>query len=139
MKPLRVKGWTRRKRGTVEKWCKNDFTIGNYDFVWKNVADDEKMVFDRDLYVTGGEFGVKKELVNNPTQLIIAIANQTKVTVNYGRPGDSVNIFFSKKMVTNAKIIRYLDEDELEEEFVDDRSCADIEEAYDNVADVPED
>ncbi len=151
MKPLKVKGRTLRERGTISAWLQNDFAIGDWDFI--RVGDDksaEGELYHRELLIKGGILGSNEMPVNNPGQLITAIANRTKVTVNYGRPGDSVNIFFSRKMIADAKIIRRDDEDtddlENQMEYFDEEdddqcigdmmSCTEEEHGYD---DVPED
>lgn len=157
MRPLKVKGWKTRRRISVEPLLNHDFKIGDWYFGWNyEFAGTWSMnaISGMGLYITGGILKTRREKVNNPLQLITAIANRTKVTVNYGRYGDSINLVLSQKMVANPKIIRncegadeadvdgqleYLDEDEADEYTEDMRSCAEIEEDHDYDTNVPED
>ena len=135
MKPLRVKGWTRRKGITVSELLENDFAIGDWDFIKGEIKPYEGELCCHEVFITGGILGNNKMPVNNPDQLISAIASQTKVAVTYGNPRDSVSILFSKRMIKDAKIILYEGADEYGENTSSWTETAD-ETDYD---DVPED
>lgn len=114
MSALKIKGKT-DTRFTVESLKRNNFFLGEYFFFWYQKCS-------RQLYVTGGAISDIKMghsySVNNPTQVLMAIANKNEVIIRIGNADaddevalviDSINIRFagseeSQEIVENMDV-----------------------------------